>query len=249
MGVASRSEKKRRQEAAAQRLAAAGITPQRRGAVPVLAVVGVVAVALVAGLVIWLVRGSGTAEAATYPVAADGGVVLAGQTAAPVTVDVYSDYLCPGCERFEQAYRDELTEALNDGQIVLRLHPIAVLDDRTNPPGFSTRAANAVLCAVPAGIFPSLHDTFFAEQPAQGSAGLTDDQLVGIGTTLGATGDFAGCVRTGANQATVAAQTRAALADPALRRDGAFGTPTVTVSGALVDVNDTAWLQNAIAAG
>ena len=117
MGVASRSEKKRRQEAAAQRLAAAGITPQRRGAVPVLAVVGVVAVALVAGLVIWLVRGSGTAEAATYPVAADGGVVLAGQTAAPVTVDVYSDYLCRLLveERVVQRREDPGRDRAEDG--------------------------------------------------------------------------------------------------------------------------------------
>jgi protein-disulfide isomerase len=186
--------------------------------------------------------------AATYPVAADGGVVIAGQTTAPVTVDVYSDYMCSGCKRFETAYRDELTDALNAGQIVLRHHPIAVLDDRSNPPGYSARAANAVLCAVPAGIFPSFHDTLFAEQATQGSAGLTDDQLIGVGTTLGAAGDFAGCVRTGANQAAVAAQTRSALADPALRRDGAFGTPTVTVNGGQVDVNDTAWLQNVIAA-
>jgi protein-disulfide isomerase len=250
VGGASRSEKKRRQKAAAQRLAAAGITPpRRRGSVPVFVVVAVLAVALVAGLLLWLARGAGEAVAATYPVASDGGVVIAGQTAAPVAVDVYSDYMCLGCERFEKAYRDELTEALNAGQIVLRYHPIAILDDRSSPAGYSTRAANAALCAAPAGIFPSFHDTLFAEQPAQGSAGLTDDQLVGVGTTLGATGDFAGCVRAGANQAAVAALTRATVADQALRHDGAFGTPTVTVNGGLVDVNDTAWLQSAIAAG
>jgi hypothetical protein len=138
--------------------------------------------ALVAGLVVWSVRGSGEAVAPNYLVAADAGLVIAGQATAPVTVDVYTDYMCPGCERFENAYRDELTEALNAGQVVLRHHPIAILDDRSIPPGYSTRAANAVLCAVPAGIFPSFHDTLFTEQPAQDSAGLTDDQLIGIGT-------------------------------------------------------------------
>lgn len=252
MGGASRNEKKRRrEEAAAQRLAAARITPpQRRGNRSSLIVVGaVVVVAVVVGLAVLLIRGSGERVAATYPVSASGGVITAGSASAPVGIDVYEDYLCPVCERFEERYGDELTTALNAGKITVRYHPVAILGNLTNPPDYSTRAANAALCAVPAGIFPGYHDKLFAEQPSEGSAGLSDDELVALGAELGATGDFAGCVASASNAEAVGAETVAAETDPALRSDRGFGTPTVAIDGRKIDVTDTAWLEDAIAAG
>ena len=167
----------------------------------------------------------------------------------PVVIDVYEDYLCPICERFEQAYGSEITQALNAGQITVRYHSIAILDSRSNPPGYSTRAANAALCSVPSGIFPAYHAALYAQQPAEGSAGLSNDQLIAIGTQLGAKGDFASCVTSGANAAAVAAETAAAESNPALQTDGTFGTPTVAINGAKVDINNPNWLQDAISAG
>lgn len=257
MGGASRNDKRRRQEAANARLRAAGITPTKKapplrggGNRTTLIVVGVVlVVAVVAVVGVLLTRGgSGETVTPTYTASAsDEGIVTAGN--GPIVVDVYEDYLCPICERFEERYGQELTQALNDGQVTVRYHSVSILDNRTDPEGYSTRAANAALCSVAAGIFPAYHGALFDNQPSEGSAGLPDEQLVSLGTGLGADASFGECVTSGANTDAVAAATSNAEADPVAAPGGQFGTPTVVVGGAKVDLADTSWLQNAIAAG
>jgi protein-disulfide isomerase len=248
VGGASRNARKRRQQEADRRLAAAGITPPKRGNRTALVVVAlVVAVALGFGVTQLLDR---TADIpANYPVALDGTVVTAGQASAPVTVDVYEDYLCPQCERFEERYGNEITTALNEGRIRVNYHSIAILDRLTTPPGYSTLAANAGICAAQAGIWPAFHARLFADQPAEGGAGLTAAQLAGIGTELGAPAGFEQCVTANGGAAAIAAATQGAASNPALQWDGRFGTPTVAVDGRKVDLNDTGWLQNATNAG
>lgn len=251
MGGASRNDKKRQQEEAAQRLGAAGITPpERRAPSATLIVVGIlIVVAVVVAAGVLFPRGSTGTASASYSASTSDAVITAGQPSAPVTVDVYVDYLCSHCERFEQRYGDELTTALNNGQVSARFHPVTILNGRSDPPGYSIRAANAALCSVPAGIFPAYSHKLFAEQPSMGSAGLSDDQLIAFGTELGASGDFADCVRSGSNVQAVAAATQAAATDPVLSGDGGFGTPTVVVDGRKIDVSNGGWLAEAIAAG
>ena len=174
-------------------------------------------------------------------------VVTAGQPTAPVTVDVYEDFLCPFCERFETRYRDALTAALNEGRVKVNFHALNILDARTTPPGYSTLAANAALCAVPAGIWPAYHERLFAEQPAEGGAGLTAAQLSAFGTELGAGAAFTQCVEANGNAAAITAATEAAATNPALQTDGQFGTPTIAVGGRKIDVSDSDWLQAALA--
>jgi protein-disulfide isomerase len=247
MGGASRNEKKRRQEAAAQRLAAAGIQvpPKKAPNRTAIIVAAVLAVVLVAGVAVWYLRGSGTTATPTYTASQSGAVVTVGS--GPVVVDVYEDYLCPICERFEERYGSDLTTALNANQITVRYHGIAILDERTTPKGYSTRAANAALCSVPAGIFPAYHKKLFDSQPAEGSAGLTNDELIAFGTDLKAQGDFAGCVNGSTNAASVTAETEKATSDAALQTNGQFGTPTVALGGKKIDLNNSSWLKDAIA--
>lgn len=250
MGGASRNEKKRRQAAANQRLAAAGINvPPKRSNTPLLVVGIVVLVAVVAAGVVLYVRKSDSSApvAATYTATVSGAVVTAGTGKA--SIDVYEDYLCPNCERFEQAYGNDIVTALNNGSLTVRFHNIAILDGNTKPSGYSTRAANAALCAAAAGIFPDYHEKLFAAQPNEMSAGLTDQQLVDFGTQLGAKGDFAGCVTGARNAAAVSAETRKAVSDPNLQTSGQFGTPTVAVNGKKIDINSSGWLKNVVAAG
>ena len=127
--------------------------------------------------------------------------------ATPVTIDVYEDFLCPFCERFETRNGNALTAALNEGKVKVNYHSLNILDARTTPPGYSTLAANAALCAVPAGIWPAFHARLFAEQPAEGSAGLTAAQLSAIGTSLGAGPAFTQCVEGNGNAAAITAAT------------------------------------------
>jgi len=243
MGGASRNERKRRQDAAARRLAAAGIqVPQKRSNPSLMIVIAVVVVAvLVGGIVLYMRSSSSGTVTPTYTATASGAVVTAG-TGKP-SIDVYEDFLCPNCEIFEKTYGNEIVTALNEGKLTVRYHSIAILDSRTTPPGYSTRASNAALCSVPAGIYPGYHQKLFANQPSEGSAGITDAQLVQFGTELGAKGDFAGCVTGAKNAAAVTAETNKAIADPALQTNGLFGTPTVVANGAMVDLNNTGWLK------
>lgn len=245
MGGASRNERRRKQEEAERRLAAAGIrVPQKRDRTGAIVVGVVLAVAVAVGGAFLVARALGHEVEPTYTATADGAVVTAGS--GPVVIDVYEDYLCPSCERFEARYGNELTTALNENKVTVRFHTVAILDRLSEPAGYSTLAANAALCAVPAGVFPQYHKKLFDEQPAEGSAGLSDDELIALGTELGAQGDFAACVQGGTHADAVAKETEAATGDTALQTNGRFGTPTVVVGGRKVDLNDTSWLQDAI---
>lgn len=252
MGGASRNERRRRQEAAAARKPAVDRVPgsgPKDNRVKVGIIVAVVVVAVGVAIFVVLNRpweSSAQQVAAAYPVAVDGVVVTAGQPTAPVTVDVYEDFLCPFCERFETRNRDALTAALNEGRVKVNFHALNILDARTTPPGYSTLAANAALCAVPTGIWPAFHERLFAEQPAEGSAGLTVAQLSAIGTELGAGPAFTQCVESNGNAAAITAATEAAATNPALQTDGQFGTPTVAVGGRKIDLSDSDWLQTAL---
>jgi protein-disulfide isomerase len=244
MGGASRNEKRRKQELAERRLAAAGIrTPQQRSRTPVIVAV-VIVVAVVIGGALLLARSLTATVEPTYTATAEGAVVTAGS--GPVVIDVYEDYICPSCERFETRYGNEITTALNEGKISVRFHTIAILDEQSNPAGYSTRAGNAALCAVPAGIFPRYHKKLYDDQPAEGSAGLSNDQLIALGTELGPQGDFAACVQGDTHLDAIAKETEKARSDTALRTNDKFGTPTVAIGGKKIDLNDTSWLQNAL---
>ena len=241
MGGADRNEKRRRRLAAAPGIRA----PEKKNATPMIVVAVVVVVALlIGGGFLWYRSHSASSIVGTYTATVSGAVVTAG-TGKP-SIDVYEDFLCPNCERFEQRDGSAITTALNEGKLTVRYHAIAILDQNSRPAGYSTRAAHAALCAAAAGVFPAYHQKLFDQQPDEGSAGLTDDQLVAFGTELGAKGDFAGCVTKGTNAAAVEAATTRATGDPNLQTDGVFGTPTVAVGGKKIDLNDGSWLTKIV---
>jgi protein-disulfide isomerase len=170
-----------------------------------------------------------------YPVAAQGGVVVAGKPGAATVVDVYEDYLCPACGLFEAQQDTSIRQALDAGRVTVRYHPVNLLNDLSRPPGYSLDAANAAICAAETGVYPSYHASLFATQPKEGGAGYPDDALIALGRELGAGGGFEQCVRSGAHDDQVKANL--AGADAALQAQGGFrGTPTVLVDGMVVDV-------------
>jgi protein-disulfide isomerase len=262
VGGAKRAERRRRQGAtqAAKRTAAvrpssAASGGNRRG-VAVALVVLALFVAAVAGGVLWQRSRSGpspaqaTPVAAEYPVVLTDGVVVAGKESAAVTVDIYEDFLCPACGEFEKRDGAAIEDALTAGTARVRYHAVNILDDFSNPPGYSTDAANAALCAAEAGKFPGYHASLFGKQPREGARGYSDDQLIQLGRDLGITdAGFESCVRGGTHDEDVRAQEQAASSSEALRggRRG-FGTPTVVVDGTLVDIGSASWLTDAIAA-
>jgi protein-disulfide isomerase len=209
----------------------------------------VVVVLVIAGLAAWGVSmmrgGSDTVVAANYSTTVQGAVVIAGKPAAN-TVDIYEDLLCPICGRFEANYGGDVTKAINDGKIQVRYHPVAILNRATNPTGYSLRAANATICAAESGVFAAYHEKLFAEQPREGSAGLTDQELIAKGQQVGAPASFAQCVTSGKHNQAITNETLRAARDTSLRAAGStgFGTPTVTVNGKRIELTDDQWLTN-----
>jgi protein-disulfide isomerase len=213
-------------------------TSSRRGGRKGLYIVGgVLAFVVLAALSFMFFRkdaATTTTTSTEYPTALSGVVVTAGK-AAPTTVDVYEDLLCPICGRFESKYGSQMSQAVSEGKVQVRYHPVAILDQKTSPNGYSTRAANAVVCAAAGGKFPAFHDKLFGDQPAEGSAGLTDQELIAKGEEVGLTGAFGQCVTAGKFSKAIQAATLAASKDAAVRGPKGFGTPTILVNGKRVE--------------
>lgn len=257
MGGAERGERKRKQQAAMA--AEKAPTAPARGGLSRTAVAGIAVAAVIAvvvGIGVWLQVTSGPKElpaavplapaGAQYPVSAQGGAVVAGKPGAPVTIDVYEDFMCPACAEFEKTYGDRLEQAAEAGQARIVYHPIAILDPYSEPAGYSTLAAGGALCAAEAGVFPRYHDSLYTTQPSEGGPGWSTAQLQQLGRDLGADARFSGCLTTAGPRAT-AATAKASQYLGTLRPDGRIGTPTVVVNGVAADTGDQNWLDQALA--
>jgi protein-disulfide isomerase len=265
VGGAERAQRRRKQQqltrsAGGKAVSAARASGDRRQILTMVVVVAVIA-AVVIGGVLWQRSRSAPPDAApvervdaSYPVTVDGAVVVAGESDAEVTVDIYEDFLCPACGVFEARDSEKIERALGEGTIQVRYHVLNLLDQLSNPPGYSLDAANAAVCAAEAGQFPTFHASLFADQPSEGGRGYSLDQLVQLGRDAGITGTtFESCVRDGTHRNAVTASFESARNDSALKREGSggqpvFGTPTVVADGKLVDLGNEDWLADAIAA-
>lgn len=256
VGGAERTVDKRKRQASQVVAAARGSGGGSRGVIAGVAIVVLLAVAVGFGL--WLQnhnkRGPlssvipAAAAGVKYRVATQGDTIVTGSPQAPVTIDVYEDFMCPICGQFEKLYHQRLAQAAADGKAKVVYHPVAILDDYSVPPGYSTLAAGATFCAAQTGIFPRFHDSLFAAQPPEGGRGWTSTELAQLGRALGAGDNFARCVQAGAQQRVATATENASRSISALRSDHRFGTPSVVVNGALIDnpVTDSGWWDRAL---
>ena len=266
MGGAQRNARKQKQkqtQAAKAVAAARGSNNDRAKVIVGIVVVVVLAGAVIGGVLYQKQKATQRAEAsipprtvaaANYPVKVDDGTVLAGKDDAKLTVDLYEDFLCPVCGQFEKRDGTKIEQQLEAGTIKVRYHMINLLDDRSDPPGYSSLAASAAICAADGGKFPSYHLSLYDAQPQEGGRGYDETQLAGLGKALGASGDFENCVRGGKYKDQVAKQFATAQGNPALQQDNgqggkSFGTPTVAVNGKLVKWSDPNWLDNVVKTG
>lgn len=116
----------------------------------------------------------------------DTGAVRIGKPDAKVTVRVIADLQCPACKAFEAANAQALTDAVDNGTAIVEYNVISFLD-KASTTKYSSRAANASFCVAESDPTKYLNwlTTMFAQQPAEGSAGLTDDQLITIAQQAG----------------------------------------------------------------
>ena len=250
-----------REKAAQLRAEAEHASRRRRSRLVTAVVAAVVALAVGSVVVVQQARHDTVAAAAAQPsgvpthLLADGGIagVFAGAATpadgrTPVTVELWEDLQCPACRAFEEAQHATLERWAKQGVIRLVYKPVAFLD-RASTTGYSTRAliaAAAVVDSAPAA-FPAFHDLLYAHQPAEGSAGLTDAQLVDYAVQAGAPRDaVASALATRRYQGWTVQRTE----DFSTRYTS---TPTVLVNGTVVAPDDptsvisTASLRAAVA--
>ena len=175
-----------------------------------------------------------TRSALTPPARVPAGAPAGGdgiaQGGGPVTVDAYIDFLCPFCRMFEEENGEALDELVADGTITLVYHPLGFLD-RLSTTRYSTRAAAAAGCASDGGRFREYLYTLFENQPPEGGAGLSDEELVQLGLQSGLDQSFAKCVLAGAWIEWAEYVTARAIAG------GVTGIPTIYVDGSGVPAN------------
>ncbi|APU13076.1 MULTISPECIES: DsbA family protein [Actinoalloteichus] len=263
VGGAERSARKYRQQqtqaAAAKAMKSAKGGGGKNTVVIGVVVVVVVAIAVIGGVLLTQDREEQQAadtisavRLGDHPVAREGGSVLVGQEDAGVTIDIYEDFLCPGCAQFEEVYGEEIDEALSEGTVQINYHMLPMLNESNSAPGYSMRSANAALCAADQDVFVDFHASLFAAQPASGSTVWNADQLIDLGEELGVDDPaFATCVRDGEHNALVADELITADATEHLQNEeGRFhGTPLIAVGRERFDYADSQWLENAIATG
>ena len=234
-------------EKAAQLRAEAERDRARRRSTLVTAVVAVVAVLVVGAVVaVQQFRHDATVAAASAPsgvprnTLADGGIVgvFPGATAVPagaqpVTVELWEDFQCPACRAFEAAQHATLERWAQQGVVRIVYKPVAFLD-RASTTQYSSRALAAAAAVADSSpqAFPAFHDLLYAHQPVEGSAGLTDAQLVQYATQAGASGqDVAAALASGRYAGWVVQRTE----DFSTRLTS---TPTVLVDGTVLPSDD-----------
>lgn len=184
----------------------------------------------IGGVVGWTIYVSNRATAVNTPAhtnAAGNGIVTGSGL---VVVEDYIDFICPYCKKYHDEAATTVTSLARDSKITLVQHPVAYLD-RFSTNNYSTRASAASGCAADDGKFQEYTNVLFANQPTEGSAGPTDDQLIKLGIDNGLSENFAQCVR---DKKYLSWAKR--VSDDAAKA-GVTGTPTVFVNGKKVQAS------------
>lgn len=166
----------------------------------------------------------------------------------PVEVDLFIDYMCPACNQFETAYSAQIQGWIDDGSVTVNYHPLTILDRLSNGTEYSSRSANAAVCAadVDEQLFLDYTLALFENQPAENTNGLTDDELISIGKDVGLDADWQSCVEDETYRGWVAEGNTNATSE-----QGITGTPTAKINGEKVEDNSAfaEQVQAAIDAG
>ncbi|MFJ4075853.1 DsbA family protein [Curtobacterium sp. NPDC089991] len=155
-----------------------------------------------------------------------------------VAVTEYVDWACPVCKQFEAAYADQILDKVKSGDATLAIQPVSILDRSYQSSRYASRAANAAMCVAnyAPDKFLDVQTQFFANQPTEGTSGLTNAEIAKLVKAGGATGsNVSECLSTEQFKGWVTKSTKLVTADEALQGTQGFGTPTVVVNGKRLD--------------
>lgn len=141
-------------------------------------VVGVVLIMLVPTL---LSKQTDTSAAIPASVSAEDGyaIVFNKELADTPFIEIYEDFQCPACARFESIAGEYIEELITTKKAKVAFHTLSFLG------GESQIAANAAACSADEGKFLQLHRTLFANQPSENSGAWSSSYFSTLGLGLG----------------------------------------------------------------
>lgn len=150
----------------------------------------------------------------------------------------YQDFMCPICGNFDKEDSSVIIDRVKSGAATWEIHPISILNARSQGTNYSTRAANAAACVAtyaPNSFLP-FNQLLYGNQPSEGSTGLSDQQLVAFATqAIGtANSSVTSCINKQTYAGWVTQATNRVLNAKSLPNSNNValqGTPTVIVNG------------------
>jgi len=148
-----------------------------------------------------------------------------GDSQAPVTVEEYASFACPGCEAFHSDSFDAVLERVRSGQALFTYVPLQT-GSVPNAPG----ASRAALCAGEQTMFWEMHDILFDWQTRYGNTAFSQNRLLAGVEALGLIANaFTDCFNSAATSATLSAA----------QSEEVSTTPTIRVNGVTMDQGAT----------
>lgn len=143
-----------------------------------------------------------------------------------VQVDVFVDYICPFCQRFDQQMGATLWQKSAAGEIALVIHPLGLLDNFSTT-NYSSRAAGAAVtvAALAPDQFRAFDQLLWQNQPPENGPGLSDEELVDLAKEAEVPLDVVAVIPTMPYADWVAQKTQLVASV-----EGFQGTPLVTLS-------------------
>lgn len=193
-------------------------------------VIGMVVFVVAIGVVFSLVssKSSGSAAAPSSVSKSDGyGMVFNADLKGKPVVDLWEDFQCPVCSRFEALNGAYMQQLITEKKAKVIVHLLSFIGPE------SILAANAAACAADENKFLAFHSYLYAHQSPTENTGLwTSVGLLKAGAAVGLTSsEFAACVTSGNYSDWV---TNVA-ADGAKKNINS--TPTIFVNGKEIDRN------------
>ncbi|NMA76358.1 MAG: thioredoxin domain-containing protein [Actinomycetales bacterium] len=188
----SAQERREAQREALRKQRQAELKRQRTVRTVVIAAITVVALVLVAGAGLLIYRSMQPAGPVATPegMSAEQPYLALGaaeDSGAPV-VEIHLDFMCPHCGTFEEINAEDLATMVEGEEATVHVVPRRFMDAQSTSGDFSSRAANALVSVYaddPANAL-AFQKLVFANQPTQGTEGLSDEELWGFAEEAGA---------------------------------------------------------------
>ena len=184
------------------------------------------------------------ADAVVLKVLDDG--VYVGSSAAPNTIDIFNEPMCPPCGSFIRSNSNDIESAVNNKKLAVRYHLLDFLDDKSRSKNYSARAVAATYC-VAGQTDPKVYMAFYAGifasdfQPQENAPeDRTDGELATLAKTVGGDANVISCIKSGQDVSTGKAKSEAG--DVTLSGFNANGTPFVWDGTKAVNYQDPTWL-------